>query len=299
MKLFNTPSFPSQYMSNVGSNALIYAFTGEVPANVESIPFDYNDHVALTDAAASVHVASCSQISGNLLKFANTYTAKRPVGYKLDKSVGKYLLAPSAFRFDPTHPKFDVLDLAYGHVNMMNLEGPISNIGNTQDHYFEYDFGREVTLDRIHCKHYTNASYSISDFELQRLVGETWESCETGTFAYNSLESGKAFYDLTQSYTATKFRIIPKTNTNLYQGGFTFYANNEPAENVVSAPYTWFLIRSTEERTLSDDVAIVIGNAGGPNSNQEMALTHYNSEPATEVKLLNFKLKSLVMNEVV
>ena len=299
MKLFNTPSFPSQILAGLGAKAMVYAFTGVAPENVEDITFDYNDYKELEKQAASIHYVGWSQIDGYLIKVANEGTVKRPIGYAMDNAVGSYLVSPKSFTYDPSHAKAYMFEDVDYHASMMSLDGYTKNIGDSQDKYFEYDFGMEVTIDRIHTLHYTSTTYSITDFELQRFDGSDWVTCEQNTFVFNSLGTSKAYVELSAAYTATKFRIVPKTTLNLYQGGFTFYSSVEPASNAVAEPYTWFLIRSRDEYADAEDVPVVIGNAGGPNSNKEMALTHYDSEPAAEVKLLNFKLKSLVMNEVV
>ena len=82
-------------------------------------------------------------------------------------------------------------------------------------------------------------------------------------------------------------------------GGLSFFSDTGPTEELSEAlPYTWFLTVDLDVKFGNGEVPLLIGDAGGPNSNKEVALNVYNAVPGEEVKLLNFKFKSVPMEAI-
>lgn len=296
MKIFNNPAFASNFVSSLGSSFLLYGFTGEVPVDVNNIPFDVYDAHEIAAQAATILEVNASD-DDQYVRFDNVACIKRPVGTAFDPSENKFRVCPTKVSFSEGFRD----DLHQSIANTYGVDSKPLNSGNTNptDHFYEFDFGQDVSIGHIKFKCYHDSRYVQGNFNLLRLVGETWELCEAVSSIVN-VPSGEANAVLTQEYVATKFRIAYTVKPTYYQyiGGFNFYSDIEYATNPEKEDFTWFAAISYSN-PYTDRPSVVIGNAGGPNGNKEVALTHYKGDSAEEIKLMNFKLKAMPFGEAV
>lgn len=297
MKLYTELSFPSQVLTNTGNEHSLYCFTGTPPDSIEDILFDYNDPKELVANAACINDVIL-QKKDTLINVINNVSVKRPSGHTLDLAANKFRLCPDYIRAD----HFDLRQEQIARLHTLHFDD-VSAIKNMEvGEYFEFDFGKEVSLDEIRMNsHNTHNSYFVTEFTLKRLVGETWETCEDVSVTVSNFTTGISRILTSVEYTAQKFRLEAKAaSSNIYYlGGFEFYGTTEPTLPNADEDFTWFLMQPiVEVKTFGSENPIIIGNAGGPNGNKEVALTHYKNEGAKEIKLMNLKLKSNVVGEV-
>lgn len=297
MKLYTAPTLSSQILASLGSTYLIYAFTGEVPASIDDVSFDFNDVPSLSNSASSITEVTAAEYEGSL-RFLNSKTLKRPKGHYFNRVVGKTQLLPSSLTLSENQLEdLTVAELAsqFSLGDSIAFQNPIA-----EGDYVDFDFGKEVNIDQLYISHHSSASYRIETYELLREVEGEWVSCEQFTMVPNSLRSSVADVILSAEYTASKFRLVSKESSPSYRysAGVEFFGTTLPTEETVAEDITWFMLRpNVMTTTFGSEDPMILGDAGGPNSNKEVAFSHYDTESGAEIKLLNFKLQSKVIGE--
>lgn len=298
MKIFNTHFFPSDMLSKVGSRYAMFLFTGEVPTSVDSIDFNtLSLDELLAESSSVIDVSAIS--SGDLLVFKNNAMLRAKPGYKFDLDKDRFRITPKSVLASAglvfSKSMSNVAELLSAERGSVYAGRPSAG------EYLEYEFTGDVTIDYMELSHHTTSNYSVDDYRVEYFFGGEWLQGEDIRIVRNSVSSGKAEVNLTQSYTCSKIRFVATevTASNTYIGGLSFYGTEEPLiDQSIVAPYSWFLMVSLTDTFDGTEIPILIGDAGGPNSNKEVALNVYEEEHGAEVKLMNFKFKSAPMEAV-
>lgn len=296
MKLYTAPSLPDQILSSIGSDFLMYTFTGEAPVKIEDITFDPNDNIVLSSHAESVSIVKALD-SGDILKFINHITTKYPSGVALNRKEGLMQAFPKKFSRSENYLTQEPDEIASCYSNVHRV---VYGQGFILDGFEEYEFDKLTTISELHIGHGT-VSQSITNFDLMKFESDDWVLAESFSLVLNSHSSYIARVTLTEPQTSTKFRLVAKqaNSSARVSSGVEFFHTETPAEASVESELTWFLIKP--KRDLGDmfgsEQPIVIGSAGGPNGGKEAAMSHYKNFSGKELKLMNLKIKSKVIGE--
>lgn len=297
MKIYQRPTFPTQFVGRIGNTTLVCAFTGVAPTNLSEVPVDLTSMDAIINAATNISLCSAAAINTDILRVLNSEQKKAPAGYAFNYINGKYQMFPKTLEFSPGIPFTAFEKVEYYRASNFTKNTGLSS-ANQIGEYHEFDFGQDVDIDHIELTPYSSAGYTALGFKLQRHDGNDWVDCESVLFTHNSTLMS---VDLTQTYTASKFRMVVEVgcSSSWYMGAFSFYASAEPAVANTQEDINWFIMIPASPKALTGhNEPVMVGDAGGPNSGKELALTHYQDEAGANIKVLNLKIQANPIVEV-
>lgn len=304
MKIFNTYAGTSNLDALCASTKEMYAFlyTGEMPANVEDLPFDINDPTVVINNSVCGCRLDSTDLGGGVLRYDFVGLTKPCAGYSESVDYpGFYRVAPSTFNVTEEMKKSGVhlaqalcaSDVKFRRVTT-NGAGADVAAG-----WFEFGFSETIALDKIAILSTTDTRYVPSAFILEKLGedGETWEDHET--IQTSSLTSEqKTGIDLATPLSAQKIRIrwSNEPGSGAYVPGFEFFTQTQPIEENTVEDLGWFLLIPDTTYSyenypnLGERLPALWGSAGGPNEEQDLAMSSDVSLPGDFLKALNLKI---------